>query len=81
MIDRLSLAPLEQALIWYARHFPVRRGKLRLVDTLWHAAAGFADPRRVAKLIYGNYRIPCDLDETLQRQFYFLAPTSWNSPC
>jgi len=57
MIDRRSPALLEQALIWYARHFPVRLGKLRLVDTLWHAAAGFADPRRMAELIYGNYRI------------------------
>ena len=66
-------AALEKALIWYARHFPMRRGKLRLVDTLWHAAAGSAGPRRMAELIYGNYRIPCDLEETLQRQFYLFG--------
>jgi len=27
----------------------------------------------MAELIYGNYRIPCDLNEALQRQFYFFG--------
>ncbi len=73
MTDRLPPVLLEKALIWYARHFPVHRGKLRLIDTLWRTAAGDSGPRRMAELIHGNYRVPCDLNETLQRQFYFFG--------
>lgn len=64
---------LEAALIWYARRFPVCRGKLRLIDALWQVGAAGAGPMRMAKLLYGNYKLPCDLRETLQRQFYFFG--------
>jgi hypothetical protein len=64
---------LESSLIWYARHFPVRRGKMRIIDGLWRMAAGAAGHRRTAKLVHGNYRMPCDVSEPLQRQFYFFG--------
>ena len=73
MTDCLPPEALEKALIWYARHFPLRRGKLRLVNALWRAAVGDSSPQRTAELIYRRYRIPCDLNETLQRQFYFFG--------
>lgn len=69
----VSPTPLEKALIFYARHFPIRRGKLRLIDALWQAAAIGKGAQRTAELIYGGYRMPCDLNETLQRQFYFFG--------
>lgn len=63
---------LEQALIWYARHFPLSHGKLRMIDAVWHLAAR-GDPRRIADLIYGGFKAPCDLRDMLQRQFYFFG--------
>jgi FkbM family methyltransferase len=65
--------PLEKALICYARYFPIRRGKLRLVNSLWRVAAFGRGPQRTAELIYNDFRMPCDLSETLQRQFYFFG--------
>lgn len=63
---------LERALIWYARRFPISRGKLRVIDTAWRLAAG-ADSKRTAELIVGNFKAPCDLRDMLQRQFYFFG--------
>lgn len=63
---------LERLLLAYARGFPVRRGKVRVVDALWRAAAG-GDVHRVAQLRFGGARIPCDLNEMLQRQYYFFG--------
>lgn len=64
---------LEKALIAYARAFPLRKGKLRVIDRLWRAAAGSRGTARVAHLRHGGQRMPCDLSEMLQRQFYFFG--------
>jgi FkbM family methyltransferase len=64
---------LENLLVWYARHFPVRRGKLRIVDALWRTAIGERDTRRIAQLNHGGFRMECDVSEMLQRQFYFFG--------
>src|SRR5262249_11306442 len=64
---------LESLLVSYARRFPIRRGKLRVVDSLWRAAAGDRSTRRLADLRHGGLKMPCDLTEMLQRQFYFFG--------
>jgi FkbM family methyltransferase len=64
---------LESVLIAYARHFPLRRGKLRLVNALWRQAAGRSGFQRDAVLLYGGFRVPCDLREMLQRQFFYFG--------
>lgn len=64
---------LEQCLIWYARRFPLVRGKLRVVNALWPLAAGGGDTQRTASLIHGGFKAPCDLRDMLQRQFYFFG--------
>lgn len=64
---------VERALIAYARRFPMRKGKLRVIDCLWRAAAGNHGTRRMANLRYGGLKMPCDLTEMLQRQFYFFG--------
>jgi hypothetical protein len=67
----------ENLLILYARHFPIRRGKLRVINSLWRAAVGDANMHRVATLKHGGFKMPCDLGEILQRQFIFSAPIYW----
>lgn len=67
------ISGLESALIWYARHFPCSRGKMRVVDTLWPLAAGHSGTQRVGHLVYGGYKTPCDIKEMLQRQLYFFG--------
>lgn len=62
---------LDRLLIAYARRFPVRRGKIRLVNALWPLTGGGAV--RSATLVHGGYTIKCDLREVLQRQFYFFG--------
>jgi FkbM family methyltransferase len=64
---------LERALVQYARRFPVNRGKLRVIDSLWQAAAGRRGTHRVATLRHAGFRMSCDLREMLQRQFYFFG--------
>lgn len=62
---------LETTLLSYARGFPLRKGKIRLVNALWpYMGGGFM---RSATLRHGGYRIKCDLREILQRQFYFFG--------
>jgi FkbM family methyltransferase len=63
---------LERLLVAYARGFPVRRGKMRVVNALWRQAAG-ADAHREAVTRFGGLRMPCDLREALQRQYYFFG--------
>jgi FkbM family methyltransferase len=63
---------LERMLIAYARKFPIQRGKVRLINQFWRSAAG-TDTQRTASLVYGDYRIPANLAEMLQRQFYFFG--------
>jgi FkbM family methyltransferase len=64
---------LERALIWYARRFPISRGKLRLIDAAWRLALLDGNTRRKADLVYGGFSVACDLEELLQRQFYFFG--------
>lgn len=69
-MPRISM--MERALVWYARRFPVSRGKLRIVNAAWHLAA-HGSYFREASLIYGRFRAPCDIREMLQRQLYFFG--------
>jgi FkbM family methyltransferase len=64
---------LENLLIAYARWFPIRRGKLRIIELLWRTAMSNQDTRRLGSLQYGNLKMVCDLNEMLQRQFYFFG--------
>lgn len=64
---------LEMILLAYARYFPVRRGKFRIVNALWRHVVGGGSRYRMAKLRYADFRMPCNLDEMLQRQFYFFG--------
>jgi FkbM family methyltransferase len=70
---RIEPSTFEKLLISYARRFPFRRGKLRAIDALWRVAAGNRDARRVANLRYGGFKMPCNLNGVMQRQFYFFG--------
>ena len=63
----------ENLLMLYARRFPIRRGKLRVINSLWRAAVGDRGTHRVAALNHGRFKMSCDLSEMLQRQFYFFG--------
>src|ERR1700693_2517115 len=63
----------ENVLMLYARRFPIRRGKLRVINSLWRAVVKDQCTHRVAYLNHGKFRMPCDLSEMLQRQFYFFG--------
>jgi hypothetical protein len=63
----------ERLLLFYARRFPMRRGKLRVINSLWRAAVGGQKTRRLATLKHGGLTMSCDLSEMLQRQFYFFG--------
>jgi hypothetical protein len=64
---------LENFLILYARSSPIRRGKLRVINSRWRAAVGDQSTHRVVALKHGRFKMPCDLGEMLQRQFYFFG--------
>jgi FkbM family methyltransferase len=72
-MQTMDAPAFERALIAYARAFPLRKGKLRVIDRLWRAAAGGRGTARLAHLRYGALKMPCDLTEMLQRQFYFFG--------
>lgn len=72
-MQTMGASALERALITYARAFPVRKGKLRIIDRLWRTAAGRRGTVRLARLRYGGLKMPCDLTEMLQRQCYFFG--------
>lgn len=57
----------------YARRFPIRRGKLRVIDRLWQMGLSGQNTHRVATLKHGGFKMSCDLSEMLQRQFYFFG--------
>src|SRR5260370_17348707 len=63
----------ENLLILYARRFPSRRGKLRVINLFWRTAVGDQSAHRVATLNHGGFKMSCDLSEMLQRQFYFFG--------
>jgi FkbM family methyltransferase len=67
---------LEKFLMLYARRFPIRRGKVRVVNSLWRAAVGDQSTHRMATLKHADFKMPCDLGEMLQRQFYFFGTYS-----
>jgi hypothetical protein len=63
---KFSNAPaFERALMAYARKFPVRKGKLRVIDRLWRAASGSRGAARLANFRYGGFKMPCDLTEMM----------------
>ena len=64
---------LENVLVMYARRFPIRRGKLRIIDSLWQTLLSDQSTHRVATLKHGRFKMSCDLKEMLQRQFYFFG--------
>lgn len=63
----------ERLLVLYARRFPIRRGKLRVVDSLWQTVGSDRGANRMATLKHGGFKMSCDLSEMLQRQFYFFG--------
>jgi FkbM family methyltransferase len=70
---RIEPSTFERLLISYARRFPLRRGKLRAIDALWRVAAGNRGMQRIAELRHGGFKMPCNLNEMLQRQYYFFG--------
>src|SRR5262249_1171183 len=72
-MQRVGQSTFERLLIFYARRFPLQRGKLRAIDALWRVAAGNRGERRVAELRYGGFKMPCNLNDMLQRQSYFFG--------
>src|SRR5437588_8997220 len=64
---------LEKAVLLYARRFPIRRGKLRVINFLWQTPASSASTQRMTTLKYGGFKMSCDLAEMMQRQFYYFG--------
>jgi|ERR1035441_4772940 FkbM family methyltransferase len=64
---------LDGFLVWYARRFPIRRGKLRAINALWRATICDENTLRLANLAHGGLKMRCDLTKMLQRQFYFFG--------
>jgi FkbM family methyltransferase len=69
----MSPSVFENVLMMYARRFPIRRGKLRVIDSLWQTALSDQSTHRLATLKHGRFKMSCDLREMLQRQFYFVG--------
>ena len=69
----MPFSVFENVLMMYARRFPIRRGKLRVVDSLWQTVLSDRSTNRVATLKHGGFKMSCDLSEMLQRQFYFFG--------
>ena len=69
----MHYSALEGCLVWYARHFPLRRGKLRVINSFWRPAVGDQSTIRLADLAHGKFKMSCDISEMLQRQFYFFG--------
>jgi FkbM family methyltransferase len=64
---------IEHLLYLYSRYFPLDRGKWRLVERFWPHAVGSGSRIRTAILYAGGFRMKCDLNLLLQRQFYFFG--------
>lgn len=62
---------LERMLVAYGRHFPVQKGKPRLINNLWSRVADRASPHRLARLNFGGCVVDADISQYLQRQYYF----------
>ena len=65
-VRELGLAALQ----WYVRHFPISRGKGRLVSALWKPLSG-GRYRRETVLRQADVRLVCDLTKLIQRRLYF----------
>jgi FkbM family methyltransferase len=63
----------EGALYAYGRYFPVRRGKMRILNALYGRVVPPDDTIRIARLKFGTFTMRCDLRQFLQRQFYFFG--------
>ena len=61
----------EKLLLAYARWFPMKLGKYRIVERF--GRGGKDDFVRRAQLKYGGYSMDCDLRKMLQRQFYYFG--------
>jgi FkbM family methyltransferase len=68
-----AFSVIENVLMMYARRFPIRRGKLRIIDSLWETVLSDSNTVRMATLKHGKFKMACDLNEMLQRQFYFFG--------
>lgn len=69
-LEHMSSSILEKTLMAYARRFPIRRGKMRVVDSLWRIALSDDSTYRVATLKHGRFKMSCNISEMLQQQFY-----------
>jgi hypothetical protein len=56
----------------YARRFPIRRGKLRVMDSLSQTALS-GRGKSGGDVETWQIQMSCDLREMLQRQFYFFG--------
>jgi FkbM family methyltransferase len=57
----------------YARKFPLRTGKYRIIERFGSRPDEGGGFIRRTRLIYGGYSMDCDLRKHLQRQFYFFG--------
>jgi FkbM family methyltransferase len=64
---------LENVVLLYARRFPIRRGKLRVINFISQTPPSNASTLRMTTLKYGGFKMSCDLAEMLQRQFYYFG--------
>ena len=58
------------ALQYFVRHFPVSKGKNRLVSALWKPLS-FGEYRTLTTLSQADVKMSCDLTQLLQRHLYF----------
>jgi FkbM family methyltransferase len=64
---------IESLLKLYARHFPVRIGKYRIIERFGGRPDADGDFVRRARLVYGGYMMDCDLRKNLQRQYHYFG--------
>src|SRR5215472_14668297 len=67
----MTFPVLQKALLLYGRRFPIRRGKLRMINLLSKLAGSSESASRLTVLKYGGFKMFCDLSQMLQRQFYY----------
>jgi FkbM family methyltransferase len=65
-VKELGLATLQ----WYVRHFPISKGKGRLVSWLWKPLSGGKWQRQTV-LRQADVQVVCDLSRLIQRHLYF----------
>jgi FkbM family methyltransferase len=63
----------ESLLKFYARYFPLSKGKYRIVECLWKKTVRSENRNRKTRLKAGGFIMDCDLNLVLQRQFYFFG--------